>query len=76
MVMYVPPLPSLNLDPAILESDSVDLEQDRKNMIDTFCDEDMTENWENIADMAPPWFVDDMYRYGKDNLIRVNVFIR
>ena len=54
----------------------MDLEQDRKNMIDTFCDEDMTENWENIADMAPPWFVDDMYRYGKDNLIRVNVFIR
>ena len=46
------PLPSLGLDPAILESDSVDLEQDRQIMVDTFCNEDMSENWEDIDDMC------------------------
>ena len=70
------PIPRLGLTTSMLESDSVDLEMDREEMVGTFCDEDNTENWVDIVDKASPEFAADMYTYGYNNLVRVNVYIR
>ena len=60
----------------MLDSESVDLEMDRHDIVDTFCDESQSENWEDIVVKADPRFASDMYSYGYNNLIRVNIYIR
>ena len=60
----------------MLDGDSMNLELDRQAAVDSFCNKDQTENWEKLADVAPPRFLETLYQYGQENLIKVNVYIR
>ena len=56
--------------------DKYDLEADRQKVVETYCNEDKTENWEVAVKASDKKFIKDMYEYGKENLLRVHVYLR
>ena len=44
-------------------------------MLNTFCDREKEENWEDLFDDVPDDFVENINSYAKDNLIKLRVFI-
>ena len=44
-------------------------------MLNTYCDREKEENWEDLFDDVPDDFVENINSYAKDNLIKLRVFI-
>ena len=68
---------SLNLNTSFIDETEFNLEGSRQNIVNTFCNEDKAENWQDILDGAgaSQEFVVDLYKYAKNNLLKVHLFI-
>ena len=51
------------------------MELDRHTVLNTYCDREKEENWEDLFDDVPDDFVENINSYAKDNLIKLRVFI-
>ena len=70
MLMY-----SLKLDTSLLDESDFNLEWSRQMIVNTYCDEDMAENWQDILDVASKEFLDQLYLYARNNLVKMHLFI-
>ena len=70
MLMY-----SLKLDTSLLDESDFNLEWSRQMIVNTYCDEDIAENWQDILDVSSKEFLDQLYLYARNNLVKMHLFI-
>ena len=66
---------SLGLETSLIDNPNPDLEWERQNIVDTICDDENPENWEEILADTSDEFKNEMLQYAKDNLIKLHLFI-
>lgn len=66
---------SLKLDSSLLDESDFNLEWSRQLIVNTYCDEDMAENWQDILDGASKDFLEELYLYASKNLVKMHLFI-
>ena len=66
---------SLGLETSLIDDPNPDLEWERQNIVDTMCDDERPDNWEEILADTSDEFKNEMLQYAKDNLIKMHLFI-
>ena len=59
----------------MIDDPNPDLEWERQNIVDTMCDDERPDNWEEILADTSDEFKNEMLQYAKDNLIKMHLFI-
>ena len=65
----------MGLETSLLDTTEPQLEWERQDVVRTFCDDNLATNWEGILAGAPQSFLDDLYKYASENLIKLQLFI-
>ena len=66
---------SLKLDTSLLDDSEFNLDWTRHHIVNTYCDEDKAENWQDILDGASSEFLEEVYSYASKNLVKMHLFI-
>ena len=59
----------------MIDDSKYNLEWSRQTIVNTFCDEDQAENWQDIMDGASAEFLTELYTYASKNLVKMHLFI-
>ena len=59
----------------MFDDQSPNLEWSRQKIVDTFCDDNKAENWEFFLEETSDQFLEELYAYAHQNLIKLHLFI-
>ena len=65
----------MGLETVLFDESTPSNDLNRQQIVNTLCDDDMASNFEDILDTAPLDFLNDLYLYATENLIKMHLFI-